>query len=294
MRLGPWQQHEWELCPLQATEAVRAPAWVEGYTGLWGLYSGDPLGENAPPGPRYERDGLQRKRWYDPVGWSGLDKVPPPADMAAAVAEQLGRLNAEADRLSTQIAEQVSVLAGLELEAAAMHSVPAETQHNVALQQQLRAAQAALEQGKAARAANVIARERCEALAAHVAAGNFGDPRAHLRRPSLPTSPVALRLGRLASVWSAASVGVLLLGFAALVIFSRHLAPGLLALLVAYSFFEALFRRDVQEWIARVVVALAIVTTLVLVVQFFQPLVLGVVVLVGLFIIVDNVRELLA
>jgi hypothetical protein len=36
------------------------------------------------------------------------------------------------------------------------------------------------------------------------------------------------------------------------------------------------------------------VTTLVLVLRFFQPVVLGVVVLVGLFIIVDNIRELLA
>ena len=48
-----------------------------------------------------------------------------------------------------------------------------------------------------------------------------------------------------------------------------------------------------QIWIARLVVALALMTTLVLLVRFFQPIVLGVVVLVGLFIIVENVREML-
>ncbi|MGZ3603189.1 MAG: hypothetical protein ACXVDF_25015, partial [Ktedonobacterales bacterium] len=97
-----------------------------------------------------------------------------------------------------------------------------------------------------------------------------------------------------ASAWSAVSVGVLLLGFAALALFTNYLGPGIVALLGVYSFFEAIFHRDLQTWIARLVVALAVVTTLVLLLQFLEPVVLGVVILVGLFIIVDNVREVLA
>ncbi len=293
MRLGNAQQRELDLHPLQATGDAPAPAWVDGYPGLWGLYSGDPLGENAPPGPRYERDGLQRKRWYDPVGWVGLDKVPPPAHTAAALAEQQRRLSTEAETLTAQIEEQASLLSGLELEVAAMRGAPTEKQRDIALQQRIRAGKAALEQTKAARAANEIARERCKALAAQVAAGDFGNPRAHLRHPSLPTSSATLRLGRLASVWSAVSIGLLLIGFAALAKFSNYLVLGIVALLGVYSFFEAIFHRDVQNWIARLVVALAMVTTLVLLLQFFQPVVLGVAVLLGLFIIVDNVREML-
>lgn len=294
LRIGPGQPHQWDPCLLQATSQMPATAWVDDYSGLWGLYSGDPLGENAPPGPRYERDGLQRKRWYDPVGWSGLDKVPPPARTATALAEQQRRLRAEQDELTAQIDEQASLLAGLELEVAAMRSVPAERSRGVALQQRLREVNADLERRKAERAANEIAQARCAALAARVAAGDFGDPRAHLRRPSLPSSPADVRLGKLAGVWSAISVGVLLLGFAALSRFSGYLAPGIVVLLGVYGFFEALFHREVQVLIARLVVALALLTTLVLLVHFFQPVVLGVVVLVGLFIIVENVRELLA
>lgn len=293
MRLGPAQRAEWDARLLQATDSAPAPAWVDGYSGLWGLYSGDPLGENAPPGPRYERDGLQRKRWYDSVGWSGLDKVPPPASTAAALAEQQRRLSAEADTLTAQIEEQASLLSGLELEVAAMRGVLAEKRRNAVLQQRLHAATATLEQSKATRAANEIAQERCTTLAAQVAAGDFGDPRAHLHHPSLPTSPEILRLGKLASAWSAVSVGVLLLGFAAVAMFTGYLGPGILALLLVYSFFEAIFHRDVQTWIARLVVALALLTTLVLLLQFLQPVVLGVVILVGLFIIIDNVREVL-
>ena len=85
-----------------------------------------------------------------------------------------------------------------------------------------------------------------------------------------------------------------MLGFAALAFFSGYLAPGIIVLLGVYGFFEALFHRDIQDWIARLVVALAILTTLVLLVRFFQPVVLGAVVLMGLFIIVENIREVLA
>ncbi|HEX6543940.1 MAG TPA: hypothetical protein VF040_19460 [Ktedonobacterales bacterium] len=293
LRVGASQHHEWDVRLLQATENAPAPAWVDGYSGLWGLYSGDPLGENAPPGPRYEPDGLQRKRWYDPVGWSGLDKVPPPAQTDAALAEQRQRLSAEADVLTGQIDQQASLLSGLQLEVAAMRGVPAEKQRDAALQQRIRTTTAALEQSKAARAANEIAQERCNMLAARLAAGDPGDPRAHLHHPSLPTSPAALRLSKLASAWSAVSVGVLLLGFAVLAIFHRYLGPGVLVLLGVYSFFEAIFHRDVQKWTVRLVVALALVTTLVLLLRFLEPVMLGVVMLVGIFIIVDNVREVL-
>lgn len=293
LRLGSGQRPEWDMRLLQATADAPAPEWVDGYPGLWGLYSGDPLGENAPPGPRYERDGQQRKRWYDPVGWSGLDKVPPPAQAGAALAEQQRRLSAEAEELTAQIAEEVSLLSGLELEITAMRGVPVEKQRNDALQERLRAARDALEHNKAARAVNEIAQERCQALAARVAAGDFGDPRAHLRHPDLPTSPATLRLGKLASAWSAVSVGVLLLGFAALAIFSSYLGPGIVVLLGVYSFFEAIFHRNLQKWIVRLVVALALLTTLVLVLEFIQPVALGLVAVVGIFIIVDNVREML-
>jgi hypothetical protein len=293
LHVGPGQQHAWDQRLLQAGPDAPAPDWVGGFSGLWGLYSGDPLGENAPPGPRYERDGLQRKRWYDPVGWSGLDKVPPPARTAETLAEQRQRLRAEQEELSAKIDEQASLVAGLELEMQAMRGVLAERARHVALQRQLQEGSAELERRKAARAANEIALERCAALQARVAAGDFGDARAHLRRPSMPSSPADVRLGKLASVWSAVSVGVLLLAVAVLSHFSGLLAPGIVALLGVYGFFEALFHRGVQEWLARLVVALAVVTLLVLLLRFIQPVVLGAVVLMGLFIIVENVRELL-
>ena len=72
--IGPGQEHEWS--PVLIDESV---PWVSKYRGLWGLYAHDPIsGENAPAGPMYNRGGSPRGSWYDPLGFAGLDKEPPP------------------------------------------------------------------------------------------------------------------------------------------------------------------------------------------------------------------------
>jgi len=107
-------------------------------------------------------------------------------------------------------------------------------------------------------------------------------------------SAADLRLGRLAAIWSAVSVSVLLLGLAVLAqFFPGILIPGVAALLGVYAFIEALFHRTLDGLIRGVAVALAVVATLVIVIQFALPLLLALVVLVGIFILVDNLRELI-
>lgn len=56
--------------------------WVRDFRGLWGHDTKDKLGgERGPSGPRYERNGTVRRSWGDPVGWSGLNKVAPNAEV---------------------------------------------------------------------------------------------------------------------------------------------------------------------------------------------------------------------
>lgn len=74
LTIGPGQTKTW------APDVIdEQTAWVSQYRGLWGLYARDPIsGENAPAGPMYNRDGSPRGSWFDPLGFAGLDKVPPP------------------------------------------------------------------------------------------------------------------------------------------------------------------------------------------------------------------------
>ncbi len=141
--------------------------------------------------------------------------------------------------------------------------------------------------------AKALAEAQCARYAERLAAGDRGDPRAHLRSPALPVSDADLRLGGLASIWSAISVGVLLLSMVVLLqFFSEVLIPGTLLLLGIYAFIEALFHRAFEQRIRQVVVGLAVLTVLLLIAQFFTPLLLIFVVFVGVFFLVENVREL--
>ncbi len=293
LSIGPGQSRTWQVGVLQATADAPAPAWVDGFSGLWGHYSGDPLGENAPPGPRFERNGTERVRWYDPMGWCGLDKEPPPAAAPAVLRDRQRLLREEQQTLDHKIDEVAARLAGLELQAQAQLGAAASQAQTADAEREIHAANTELARLKAERVANELAEAQCARYAERLAAGDRGDPRAHLRSPALPVSAADLRLGGLASIWSAVSVGVLLLSMVVLVqIFSEVLIPGTLLLLGIYAFIEALFHRAFERRIRQVVVGLAVLTVLLLALQFFGPLLLAFVVFVGVFFLVENVREL--
>jgi hypothetical protein len=293
-RIGPGQPQTWQICLLQPTSNSPAPFWVDHYRGLWGLRSGDLLGgEDAPTGPRFDRSGGERKRWYDPVGWSGLDKTPPPAAALATLDQQRERLREQRSKLTQTIDDVAAQLMGLEMEVEAQQSTFSRAEA-VKAQRQLEQMDKELAQLKADRAAIDVAEEQCAAYVERLASGDLGDPRAHLHAPDLPVSSAELRLGRLAAIWSAVSVGVLLLALVVLAqFFPGILIPGAAVLLGAYAFIEALFHRTLDGLIRGVAVGLALVSTLVLLIQFAQPLLLALVVLVGIFILVENVRELI-
>jgi hypothetical protein len=69
--IGPGGDKNWTPALLDPV-----PGWADDYRGLWGFYAKDPVsGENAPAGPKFNRDGTIRRSWHNPLGWSGLQKV---------------------------------------------------------------------------------------------------------------------------------------------------------------------------------------------------------------------------
>ncbi|HEY5671564.1 MAG TPA: hypothetical protein VIS10_16355, partial [Anaerolineales bacterium] len=99
LALGPGQDREWQ--PEVISEST---AWAISYRGLWGLYARDPIaGENAPAGPVYNRDGSVRQSWCNPLGWSGLDKLPPNHDAPEVLKRKLDEIQAYQVSLKTKI-----------------------------------------------------------------------------------------------------------------------------------------------------------------------------------------------
>lgn len=292
--IGPGQAHTWELHVLQTTPQQPAPAWVDGFRGLWGLYTRDPVaGEDAPAGPKYNRDGTVRKMWYDPLGWGGLDKVPPPHLTAPVLERQRQQRLAEQQELQQHISQLTAQLMGLEIEAEAIQGLYHLQARLADLQRQIRHTCDELDTLKARYATNNQVLESFALYAHQLASGVRSDPRAHLRLPQVPSSPADLRLGRLAETWSALSIGLLLLGFGGITLFfASAWGTGLLALLGFYFFIEALFRRQVQTLIRYFAVGMALLSTLVLLYEFFWPVIVTLILLAGILIIVENVREI--
>ncbi|MBI5350566.1 MAG: hypothetical protein HZB77_14815, partial [Chloroflexi bacterium] len=71
MQIGEGREKKWEarlLPDIHDMSLDHPQSWVHHYRGLWGLYARDPIaGENAPAGPKYNRNGSVRGSWIDPV-----------------------------------------------------------------------------------------------------------------------------------------------------------------------------------------------------------------------------------
>ena len=289
LAIGPGADAAWTPVPVDDTVP-----WVDGYRGLFGLDTYDRFaGERAPAGPKYTREGTLRQTWHDPLGWAGLDKVAPPSRASAVLEAQIEALEGEAAALQGEIEAGGEALRAQALEVRALGDTPA----LAALRARATAALAEAEVAQAARRRRrVELAETTRAAGAELArilGGDWGDPRSHLRHEHHPIPPEETRYGRLVELWSAVSVGLLLLATVLLVYFGILSPIGtVLVVAAAYAFVEAAFRRRLTILLLRVTLLLATIGAVVLAVTYATEVL--VVALVGLaaVILVDNVREL--
>jgi hypothetical protein len=288
--IGPGQEKDWTPVLLDP-----APGWVAGYRGLWGLYARDPVaGENAPAGPMYNRDGTVRRSWYDPLGWAGLDKVPPPGEIEVAVERRRVQLRTRCGELEATIAGKAVELAALGVEEAAAKGLPHLNQSRLALREKMAALSDELDGLRAEQASLEASFDALNAYAAQARAGDLGPPRAHIRRAHHPVDASPAHLNLLVEMWAALSVGLMMVGFVALYFTTpaRFWPIGLGILLGVIIFVEAGFRRRLPQLITSLTIGLAIASALVLIFQFFWQIVVAGVLVAGAYIMWDNLREL--
>jgi hypothetical protein len=290
LAIGPGQEKEWaEPHLLDPT-----PKWALHYRGLWGLYAGDPVSsENAPAGPVYNRDGSMRRFWYDPLGWVGLDKLPPPNQTLSHVLEQWLEVEARQTPLIETIAAKSRELIKLGVEANAMHGQAHLRTQYTTHQEKIATLSEELNQLRAQVASDQALLEALGLYAARLRTGQRSPTQAHLRRPHRPASAARLRFNRFAEAWAALSIGLMLISFIILVLFAQqYLVWGLTALVSLMVFVEASFRRQLARLVTSLTIGLAFVATLILVYDFFWQIVVVAALLTGGYIIWENLREL--
>ncbi|QQS24266.1 MAG: hypothetical protein IPM43_12755 [Actinomycetota bacterium] len=182
--IGPGCTHSWTPVPIDDDTD-----WVIGYFGLWGNDTEDPFGgERGPAGPRYERGGIVRASWADPVGWAGLEKVAPNEGECRRLVEE--RVTEIDEQIAVMAKDQVVLRRKLRTEVAAGHVNPSVDEAGV---RNLTAERVALED----------ARRRLQRVSA--TAPTIADPHAHLRHRNLPLPATMDGRQRVLQVWSAIS-----------------------------------------------------------------------------------------
>jgi hypothetical protein len=270
------------------------PDWVSGYRGLWGLYARDPFeGEDAPAGPMYNRDKSVNRAWYDPVGWAGLDKVPPPTETLEAILEQRADIISRCDALRAAIDDKSSRLRKLGAELAAMRDrshLDAPYEEGAKRVAEL---SGELDRLRARLATDEAVSESLQEYADRLRAGERDPSRAHISRAHRPASEEELRVSRVAETWAAVSVSLMLISFVGIAMFEReHLISMLVFSIAFFTFVEAGFRGRLVNVVGSANIGLAVVATLIIVYEFFWKLVVAAVLVVGLYVLWDNLREL--
>ena len=249
LRIGPDGPQTWS--PVQVDEST---PWVSQYRGLWGLFARDPIsGENAPAGPMYNRDGSPRGTWYDPLGFAGLDKVPPPPQalqMQEENCRDISRRQVELERLIPDKAEMLQRLGikmkGMEGNPHLAKQYAALEKESVMLSNEVRALRressenTALLQGLA---------RRLEQMRS----GRQEDARAHIHNPAVPDDPTeTLRFDRAAETWAAVSLSLLLFVVAGLIFFTPHSPWADLAIILILFFAaDSILRRTFVQTVGR-------------------------------------------
>lgn len=270
------------------------PPWVREYRGLFGLYARDPFeGEDAPAGPMYNRDKTVARAWHDPVGWAGLDKVPTRAEAEEIARSRRAELAARRSELAGEIEARSVELKRLGMELSAMrgrsHAVGPYRERKARLE----ALSAELEGMRARLAEETVVAEELEDYMGRLSGGTPDPPRAHIGRAHAPASDVELRSSRIAEVWAAVSVGLMIVALVAIAVFqTEHLTFVLVASIALFAFVEAGFKGRLTNLVSSVNIGLAVVATFVLLYEFFWSLIIVAVLVVGLYVLWDNLREL--
>ncbi|MBO0746816.1 MAG: hypothetical protein J2O47_00615 [Acidimicrobiaceae bacterium] len=253
--VGPDQPEPW-----QAILIDDHTPWVRDYRGLWGLDTEDHFGgERAPAGPRYERQQSVRVAWSDPLGWTGLLKVPPTSEeLGPLLRERVAMLEHEVSQREQAVAAKLSELRRVAVEVRSLEAHGREHALAQSRREEMVALEAGLEEEIAARA------NAADELEIHLDTLRrpplSDDPQAHLDYTPGPRTEEQQRRTRFLRLWATVSTP-LLLAVVPVILLARPLAVITSIAVFAYAFMaaEAFARRRLVSFLASTLLTAAIV-----------------------------------
>jgi hypothetical protein len=288
LEIGPGSPNEWT--PNLIDEAT---PWVSRYRGLWGLFARDPIsGENAPAGPMYERDGLARPSWLDPLAFAGLAEITPPPQEREVMEAELGRIAGRQAELETEIAEGTIAIREVGARLESMRGSPHLAAASARLEHDVSELAESLTSLRRERSENVAVSESLTRRLAALEQGERDDPRAHIRHAAAPVPESKLRFDHAVEVWATISISALLVGLAILLIRSPGNAwAEAIVLLMAFVVGESVLRGTYVRTINRIGVILALIALAVLIVEYAKLTLVALLVALAVFLLYQRIQE---
>jgi chaperonin cofactor prefoldin len=286
-RIGPGEEREWTPALID-----QDADWLS-YRGLWGLDTRDVFsGEQAPAGPRYNRDGSVRHSWYDPVGWVELDAETPPGKATDELSRRMEGLRVEMRRVADESAAIREALPRLTLSLRALtHTGTAQdlvaqrTSQVSQLEGELRQLVSKEQQLEAEL-------EACERFLARAQRGPWAGPKDHIRVQRTPEPVQAFSAGRIAELWAAVSIGLLVVLGVGMIVLGAPWFTAVIILIAGSVFVDSILRGSLVGLLLNATIVLAVIAVLVLVYQFFWWLLLVAFAAAGMLVLANNLREI--
>lgn len=289
LSIGPGQPKAWT--PVLIDESI---PWVSQYRGLWGLFARDPIsGENAPAGPMYNRDGSPRGAWYDPLGFAGLDKVPPPPDALRLLAENCDEVSARQLELTHLIPQKAAVLQALGVKLKGMEGNPHLAKQYRALEKKMDALGDEVKNLRREQAENAALLQGLGEQRKRLSLGQKDNPLAHTTHIAMPVKMAQLRFDRVGEAWAALSLSLLLFGIVALIFLDpQHLLAELAIITLVFVTLEAFLRGAFIQTLGQITALLAMICGLILVIHFGFWIIIGGLLAIALFLMLQRLREM--
>jgi uncharacterized membrane protein len=242
----------------------------------------------------YNRDGTPRAAWYDPLGFAGLDQVPPPPQMQSMLAENYAKFSQRQAELEGLVPKKAAELQAMGARLKSMEGNPHLAKQHAALELEISTFSAEVHLLRREYWENTSLMEGLTRQLERMKAGGQDDPRLHIHHLAVPDDPTrVLRFDRLAETWAAVSMSLLMFAIAALIFLTpQYLWTGLVIILILFVVTESFLRGAFVQTVGRITLILAMVAALILFLHFWKWILVAALVAMGISLMYQRLREL--
>jgi hypothetical protein len=241
----------------------------------------------------YNRDGSPRGAWYDPLGYVGLDKVPPPPEALALLEGNCAEVTARQKDLEKLIPQKADGLQALGIKLKGMENNPHLAKQHSTLEKKLQALADEVRNMRREQSENAALLQSLTYRLERLRSGEPGGSRAHIRHLAVPVKTVQVRFGQAAETWAAMSLSLMLFIIAGLVFFAPHYVwAGLVVIFILFVVLESILRGAFVGTVARITLVLAMLAALILLFHFWRYVIVGALLAMGAYLLFERLREL--